>query len=103
MNSESVPSPALGEGVGSSVLTETGHFLANYASWQNAEVTVVLVWPDGKPPGARVGVENGLGCLCPFPECPWKSQRDGGGFRSFWSGRLGSVIGLNFPSSHSGV
>lgn len=79
-----VPSPALGEDVGSSLLTEAGHFLANYASWQNAKVIVAWVWPDGKPLGARVMVENSLGGLCPFPECPWKFKCDGSGdFRSF--------------------
>lgn len=68
MNGESVPSPALGEDEGSSILTEAGHFLANYASWQNAKVVVALVWPDGRPSGTRVRVV--LGGLCPFPECP---------------------------------
>lgn len=86
---DSVPSPALGKDVVSSVLTEAGRFLANYTSWQSAKVTVALVRPDGKPLDARVRVENGSGRLCPFPECPWEFKCDGGGFRSFLSGRLG--------------
>lgn len=83
VNGESVPSSALGEDVGSSLLTEAGDFLANYSSWQNAKVIVALVWPDGKPLHARVRVENGLGRLCPFPGCPWKFKCDGGYFRGF--------------------